>query len=405
MLKERRKTPRQSVEIIRTKWPRVRDVTESYGKQLYLVDPRPHSARRYFTDQNEAVGYANYIASERERKGVEALTLPTDLRVMAQECIEKLSPYGKSLREAVDHYVAWLKEGERKSKSLMVEECVAQYLSQREKDFHSGIIAERTFHSLRRVVAAFRSACGGFHILEVNRRKVEEYLDRIAAPVSKKQARVILSGFFNFCRGMEWLEVNPCTAIRVREQKRGEVSVLTVEQATKLLQAAKASRYADEMVPYIGLGLFAGLRPDEARQIDWAQIHFDTETVEVLGRTSKTRQSRFVKMESALVAWLTPHRKSAGALTDKNFRRKWDEVRNAAGFKGRANKKNPGTENLEDWSPDVMRHTYASYWLALHNDRPHLAELMGNSVDVIRKHYRRPILPREADKYWLKKPV
>jgi hypothetical protein len=51
-----------------------------------------------------------------------------------------------------------------------------------------------------------------------------------------------------------------------------------------------------------------------------------------------------------------------------------------------------------------MRHSFGSYWLAIHADRPHLAELMGNSVDVIKKHYRRAIPRTEAEKFWQIRP-
>jgi hypothetical protein len=55
---------------------------------------------------------------------------------------------------------------------------------------------------------------------------------------------------------------------------------------------------------------------------------------------------------------------------------------------------------LGDWPIDVLRHSYGSNWLAVHQNGAALAENMGNSVDVIRQHYRKAIPPAVAREYW-----
>jgi integrase len=71
-------------------------------------------------------------------------------------------------------------------------------------------------------------------------------------------------------------------------------------------------------------------------------------------------------------------------------------VRSAAGYAPNGD----GTK----WTVDILRHTYASYWLATHQNRAQLAELMGNSVEVIRKFYRQPILKSDTKKFWALRP-
>ncbi len=142
---------------------------------------------------------------------------------------------------------------------------------------------------------------------------------------------------------------------------------------------------------------FAGLRPGEAEQLDWAQVHFKSKTIEVLAHTSKTRDSRFVKMEPALIAWLKPYAKTAGLIAGINLRPRWRSVKEAAGY--------GSEEHQTKWVEDIMRHSYASYWLALHQNRAELAEMMGNSVNVIKSHYRRPVLKAEAKRYWGLRPT
>jgi len=52
------------------------------------------------------------------------------------------------------------------------------------------------------------------------------------------------------------------------------------------------------------------------------------------------------------------------------------------------------------WVADCIRHTYASNWLAVHKERSHLAEIMGNSPAIIRKYYKRAIPINDAEAYF-----
>ncbi len=52
------------------------------------------------------------------------------------------------------------------------------------------------------------------------------------------------------------------------------------------------------------------------------------------------------------------------------------------------------------WHHDVLRQTYGSYWLAIHQNRPLLAEHMGNSVRIITKHYKRMVSRGQAEAWF-----
>ncbi len=49
------------------------------------------------------------------------------------------------------------------------------------------------------------------------------------------------------------------------------------------------------------------------------------------------------------------------------------------------------------WPHDVLRHTFGSSWLAIHKNRPLLAEIMGNSVNIITRHYKRTLSVAQAE--------
>src|SRR6516225_6771742 len=70
-------------------------------------------ARKFFEDKGEAEDFAAFKNKERKENGVEHAEFPTALRVMAQEAFEQLRPFRRTIRDAVQHYVAHLKASEK----------------------------------------------------------------------------------------------------------------------------------------------------------------------------------------------------------------------------------------------------------------------------------------------------
>jgi integrase len=174
--------------------------------------------------------------------------------------------------------------------------------------------------------------------------------------------------------------------------------ILSVEDAKRLLEAAQSSAHPESVLPYLAVQLFGGLRPFEASRLNWERIHFETKQIEVLGETSKTGETRFVDMEPRLVEWLLPFRKPHGSIIGSDFAYSLRAAKERAGFTFAGDNGNP-------WVKDVLRHCYGSYWLAVHKDRAHLAELMGTSLDMIKSHYKRAIPETIAKDFWKLSPA
>jgi hypothetical protein len=55
----------------------------------------------------------------------------------------------------------------------------------------------------------------------------------------------------------------------------------------------------------------------------------------------------------------------------------------------------------EYWPEDICRHSFASYRLkVIAGGKSELSEEMGNSPDVINKHYKRPLKPEAGKAYF-----
>lgn len=67
--------------------------------------------------------------------------------------------------------------------------------------------------------------------------------------------------------------------------------------------------------------------------------------------------------------------------------RRWKDVaRNNIGF--------------DRWPQDLLRHTAASYLLALYGDAGKVAARLGNSSSVLLSHYHQPVTQADCEKFW-----
>ena len=90
-----------------------------------------------------------------------------------------------------------------------------------------------------------------------------------------------------------------------------------------------------------------------------------------------------------------PTEASGYVTKQENFTNAIKQLRAAAGYK--CNGKNEGAP---EWPVDVVRHSYGSYHLAKYGNRALLAELMGNSVQIIKKHYKVVVSKSAVEQYW-----
>ena len=108
---------------------RVRKYSDSNRPHLkFVVNHREAGKRKraFFETKAEADTFAGNRNIELKNSGREGAEFPTALRVMAQECKDALSEYGKTIKQATDFFIAHLKASEKScSASQLVDELVA----------------------------------------------------------------------------------------------------------------------------------------------------------------------------------------------------------------------------------------------------------------------------------------
>ena len=202
------------------------------------------------------------------------------------------------------------------------------------------------------------------------------------------------------------LEVaSPHVQISIRLLDR-DVTILNVDHAEKLMHTAAGSNHAAKMLPYFATCLFAGLRPFEAMRLDWARIRFEDGRIEILKDTTKMKRRRWARIEANGLEWLKTYANESGpivgGISSMTWKRHFNAIRMDAGLIPNPKDERPADHRI--WDQDIMRHSFASYWLATCKNAPPLSEIMGNSVPIIRKHYENTVLEDVATGFWAIRP-
>jgi integrase len=339
--------------------------------------------RSFFETEAQAKSFAALKNAELAKNGIEHAEFPTVLRVMAQNAVEQLKPFGKTVPDAVQHYVAYLKASE---KSCTAVQLVKELVAAKEKDGAS----QRHVDDLSSRLNIFAEKFNGQPVATITTAKIDDWLrDLPVSPVTRNHYRRLIILAFNYAVDRGYAASNPAAKTAEAREPKSKPGILTVEQASALLGNASS-----EILPYIAIGLFAGLRRAESERLDWSEVDFESGHIEVTAEKSKSKiANRFITMQPNLREWLLPFRKLRGNVTPlESFREFFEKARSDAGIK--------------DWPDNALRHSFASYHVAHFKDAKALALEMGHTDSgMLFNHYRALVKPKDAERYWNLKPA
>jgi hypothetical protein len=113
----------------------------------------------------------------------------------------------------------------------------------------------------------------------------------------------------------------------------------------------------------------------------------------VVGQSAaKTASRRIVPIVENLAWWLAPYTESKGNI--------WPHGRIAFHKRENSTAKAAGVS----WKRNAMRHSFASYSLALLNNAGRVAGFCGNSPKAIHRHYNKLCTQADAVKFFAVKP-
>jgi len=285
------------------------------------------------------------------------------------------------LAEVVRYYLAHAQQG---VKDISVQEAYDLYLARIESQK-----SDRYIEAMKLHLGRFKDT---FHcqLNDVTHEQIEAWMDDRGMKARYfNNCRAALITFFKYCRKRRFLPGDLETEaekIEKRSEIQQAVHIFSPEVITQILAEIR-----QDLVPYLVLSAFGGLRPSEARRLDWSDIHWDGKDkhIEIHATVArKTLRDRFVPLQPNLKAWLLPYRQERGLVA--GFKRSHEMLTRAI----------KDLEFLPDWPNDVLRHSYGSYRLAVLDDISKVASEMGNSPQVIVHNYRRPVSKADGKRWF-----
>src|SRR5438034_890188 len=159
----------------------------------------------------------------------------------------------------------------------------------------------------------FAKEFGERMVATITRLEIDDWLSALKdrhgenlSPQSRGNYARALGVAFSFAVRRGYAPESPMKGIN-KPTGDGKPGILTIEQTALLLESA-----SPEILPYIAIGAFAGLRASEIERLDWRAIDFDENEIAV-NSEGKTGE-RHVDMLPNLREWLMPLRKLSGKV-------------------------------------------------------------------------------------------
>jgi hypothetical protein len=273
---------------------RISKVKVGNGQRLWCVTwPKIGKGRhrQFFKDKTEAETVLQQKLVEQENHSRAGLSFNVRQRAEYLECAEQLRPFGMTIRDAVNFYLPHLKATNR---TCTAAELVDELLKVKDADGAS----ERYLSDLRSRLTQFSHTFDGKPVAEITSLQIDEWLRSLSdretgkrlSPVTRNNFRRILVVAFNFAKARGYCIANAAEQSAKAKEIGAPVGILTVEETARLLENA-----APEILPYVAIGAFAGLRRAELERLDWKEVDLQSGLIEVTASKAKERTSPLCK--------------------------------------------------------------------------------------------------------------
>ena len=295
----------------------------------------------------------------------------------AEKARKLLEPTGTSLLDAVRFYVS---HRETMDASETLGEAFAAFVAMKGIQGRS-----ETYLADIRAVEKRISAFIGMMVASIDLDAAEKILAVYGGPTKRDGARRILRAVVSESIRRGKAKENGFAKAKVLMDRATEPQIVTIKQLIRLLRSVESNKHA---AAAIACEAFAGIRPQEVERLCWENIRLNEGIIVLDGSSTKTNRRRVIPLEPVLKAWLVrvPENERDGPIIPAD----WKRIRRGA-------RQTAGIGHMQD----VLRHSYASAWLAINPNVNELRAAMGHASDaVLFRHYRALMMKRDAIAYF-----
>lgn len=218
---------------------------------------------------------------------------------------------------------------------------------------------------------------------ELDRSRIERELEARTPSVRNALLRV-LSAFFSWAVKSGYAVANPIDGIEKSKVARPKRSVLDIERTVAILAMCEYS--LPSAIPYVTVGLFAGIRPNEILKL--RRDDLKNGYIYLGPDVAKTSSERTVPIRDNLAAWLDKYPISDGVFSGASITLT-RTLRRLFGAVGIGDRK------------DIFRHSYASYAYELTGDAAKVAAELGHTdTSMLFRHYRGLVPPGSGKRFF-----
>jgi integrase len=345
------------------------------------------AARKWIFGEGQKFGaLPTGVVALKTSAGTSAFAITSAQLTEAGDAFRRCSEVGMTLTAAVDFAIKHNSPtGGKKSVTDAIEELIGEKRADGLRPIYTTKLKEKLLRFAKWLPAKT-------NINEVTFEKVKAFFKHVKlGPGGKAVQLRHMNVLFKWAVLNGYAAANPCTKIVKPKVTLPPPSILRPNEALSLLNVAEA------FTPYVAVGLFAGLRPHEAQRTCWEHIDFGNKHFDLPASITKEKKRRIIPFLGKIEAWLLPYRKDSGPIVPLNFRRRFWAVTERAGFRpSEENKKAPG------WPPDLLRHSFGSYFVAWEEDAGKTGLYMGHrDANMLFDHYRAVIKNlADVEAYW-----
>ena len=364
--------------------------------RVYYSEADGRRVDQKFKTKTEADQFLNVKTDKTDRLGIEDVDLLNkETERMAVQAVRDLQPYGKTIQDAVQFFVAHLKATERSAK---VKDLAKEFLLAMKRAGKS----ERYLTDLKSRLGRFVKDHGSVYASEVQPRMIDQWLaGLLGTNTTRNHYRRVLSAFFGWCEKQGACSENPLKMVIKAKAVGGDVELFTPGEMRTLLELADSmgEEYRD-VLAMLCIGGFAGLRASEFERLSWEDVKLDRGFIDLSKGKTKTAQRRLVKIQPVLGAWLSRFTFKTGLIAESGFEYRLRQFREVLGT---ADDKT-GRRAVQ-WKHNALRHGFASYLLAETENPGEVSLQLGhNNAGIVFKHYRELVTKEDAADYWALTP-
>jgi integrase len=322
-------------------------------------------------------------------QGRAALGMTDGQRLDSVRAIAILAPYGVSLTIAAEVFA---ERAKLLSRTVTFGVLRAELVAAKRADRKSRLYLGDLTHRLARVGQVFDER----PVATIETCELDDWLRALnQSPTSRVNFRKVLTTAFEFAVSRGYVRENPVVKTAKVKAEHAVPGILRPKEIAAVLAEAPP-----QVVSAIALSAFAGLRDAEVGRMTWDRIDLTGGYVKVDAAVAKTASRRLVPISDNLRSWLTPYAQQNGSVRPSQCisRRLYTAAKVAA--RAKLLKAGVAAPNLDEWPHNALRHSFASYRMALVTNAAQVAEECGHSVQIMKQHYQELVTKAEAEAWF-----